>query len=95
MSATISSKGQVTIPKRIRDALGLVPGSKVDFILSDGYARLQLADHSVVAEASGALRSYGLRNRGESEEKRTERVHKEVADAAADEGRTSRHKRAG
>jgi len=31
MSTTITSKGQVTIPKRIRDALRLRPGSAVDF----------------------------------------------------------------
>ncbi|MEI9995722.1 MAG: AbrB/MazE/SpoVT family DNA-binding domain-containing protein [Rhizomicrobium sp.] len=30
MSA-VTSKGQVTIPKRIRDALGLSPGTKVEF----------------------------------------------------------------
>ncbi len=31
MSTTLTSKGQVTIPKRIRDALNLAPGSAVDF----------------------------------------------------------------
>jgi AbrB family looped-hinge helix DNA binding protein len=31
MSATVTSKGQVTIPKRVRDLLGIGPGSKVDF----------------------------------------------------------------
>ena len=34
---TVTSKGQVTIPKPIRDRLGIVPGSTVDFELaSDG-----------------------------------------------------------
>ena len=31
MSTTLTSKGQVTIPKHIRDALRLRPGSAVDF----------------------------------------------------------------
>lgn len=33
----MTSKGQVTIPKRIRDHLGLKPGSEVEFtIVSEG-----------------------------------------------------------
>ena len=31
MSTTLTSKGQVTIPKQIRDPLNLVPGCAVDF----------------------------------------------------------------
>lgn len=31
MSTTLTSKGQVTIPKKIRETLGLGPGSQVDF----------------------------------------------------------------
>lgn len=31
MSTTLTSKGQVTIPKQIRDALNLTPGCAVDF----------------------------------------------------------------
>ena len=31
MSTTDTSKGQVTIPKRVRELLGIGPGSKVDF----------------------------------------------------------------
>lgn len=30
-SSTLTSKGQVTIPKRLRDYLGLAPGDKVRF----------------------------------------------------------------
>ncbi|WP_428673951.1 AbrB/MazE/SpoVT family DNA-binding domain-containing protein [Reyranella sp.] len=31
MSATVGSKGKITIPKRVRGLLGIVPGSKIDF----------------------------------------------------------------
>ena len=31
MSTTLTSKGQVTIPKRIRDELNLLPGAPVEF----------------------------------------------------------------
>ncbi|WP_227272099.1 AbrB/MazE/SpoVT family DNA-binding domain-containing protein [Roseobacter weihaiensis] len=30
MPATVTTKGQVTIPRPVRDLLGLRPGSKVD-----------------------------------------------------------------
>lgn len=35
MPTTITIKGQVTIPKHIRDSLGLSPGSSVDFAVND------------------------------------------------------------
>ena len=41
--ATLTSKGQVTIPKRIREQLGLEAGTEVEFILDDdGSLRVRL-----------------------------------------------------
>lgn len=34
--ATMTIKGQVTVPKRVRDALGLKPGSEVEFVYRGG-----------------------------------------------------------
>jgi AbrB family looped-hinge helix DNA binding protein len=31
MAATVTRKGQVTIPKRVRDLLAIGPGSKIEF----------------------------------------------------------------
>ena len=36
----VTEKGQVTIPLPVREALGIVPGTQVDFEIADGYARL-------------------------------------------------------
>lgn len=39
MAVKVTRKGQVTIPKPVRDRLGINPGSKVDFeIAEDGRA---------------------------------------------------------
>ena len=50
MSTTITVKGQVTIPKQIRDSLGLVAGSKVEFTLNE-------RGEYVVLPAAGAKKS--------------------------------------
>ena len=35
MDTTITIKGQVTIPKRVREALELTPGTKVEFAVNE------------------------------------------------------------
>ncbi|MGA7924209.1 MAG: AbrB/MazE/SpoVT family DNA-binding domain-containing protein [Thermoplasmata archaeon] len=53
---TVGSKGQVTIPKDIRDALGILPGDKVRFDLQVGKrAVLRKAELSRMTEILGKL----------------------------------------
>lgn len=35
MASTLTSKGQVTVPKHIRDALKLAPGNAIEFAVND------------------------------------------------------------
>lgn len=53
MSTTVTSKGQVTIPKPVRDRLNIKPGSAVDFVLADdGSVVLVKAGKKTVAPKS-------------------------------------------
>ena len=45
MATTVTRKGQVTIPKPVRDYLGIQPGSRVDFRRNaDGGVVIEKAD---------------------------------------------------
>ncbi len=45
MASTVTSKGQVTIPKPVRDHLGIGPGSEVVFrVADDGSIVIEKAD---------------------------------------------------
>lgn len=47
-AATLTSKGQLTLPKEVRAALGVGPGDRVDFVLmKDGNFAVLPATHSV------------------------------------------------
>ena len=50
-SATLTSKGQVTIPVDVRNQLGLVAGDRIEFILNDKTGRYEVvpATRSVTA----------------------------------------------
>jgi len=37
----VTSKGQVTIPKAIRDSLGILPGTEVELVEADGEVRVR------------------------------------------------------
>ncbi len=40
-TAKITSKGQITVPKNVRDMLGLAPGDELDFVEEDGEFRIR------------------------------------------------------
>ena len=62
MAATVTAKGQVTIPKPVRDLLGIGPGSKVDFRrASDGSVVLTRADGKRPASRFAKLRGHAGR----------------------------------
>jgi antitoxin PrlF len=55
-TATLTSKGQTTIPKEIRDGLGLQPGDQMTFtLLSNGIVVMRAKTASVLS-LGGSLR---------------------------------------
>lgn len=50
---TVTSKGQVTIPKEIRQRLGIRKGTKVVFSLEGGRIEMHLTTPPVAATSSG------------------------------------------
>jgi AbrB family looped-hinge helix DNA binding protein len=60
----VTEKGQVTIPKEIRDHLGIKPGSEVDFIASDAGALLVKAGADGSAERHRRLEKWADRVEG-------------------------------
>ena len=59
--ATMTTKGQITIPKDVRDRLHLNPGDKLDFIVREG-GEVVLRPASVdVRDLEGILRRPGTK----------------------------------
>jgi AbrB family looped-hinge helix DNA binding protein len=55
-TATVTSKGQVTLPRKVREALRVRPGDRIDFVVGDdGEVRVR-AGEADVGELHGLLR---------------------------------------
>lgn len=78
MGATITSKGQVTIPKEIRDYLKLDTGSKVEFVVDENGDVKVIALNLPVSALSGILHRQGMKAVS------IEEMDEEIAKAAHD-----------
>lgn len=57
MPTTLTLKGQVTIPKHIRDALGLMPGAQLDFAVN---SQGEVVLHKAVPNAASSKDRFEL-----------------------------------
>lgn len=62
----ITSKGQVTIPQEIRNRLGLLPHTKVEFELAGDHARIRKARPQPAESVRGRLAVEVLRGTADS-----------------------------
>lgn len=60
-TTTVTSKGQVTIPKRVRDFLRLRPGDRLDFVIGEDGRVVVRAGTASARELKGLLRRPGRR----------------------------------
>jgi AbrB family looped-hinge helix DNA binding protein len=84
MLVTVTDKGQLTVPKAIRDQFGIEPGSKLDFdLLPDGTLRVR-----VLRQGSGQL--YGLLHKPGEKAKSIEQMDSGMGEAALSRVKRSR-----
>lgn len=57
--ATLTSKGQTTIPKEIRDELGMKPGDKMTFTLMPDSTVVMRVKSKKLSELAGSLHKKG------------------------------------
>lgn len=60
MTQRVGTKGQVVIPKDIRDELGLQPGAEVDFEQDGGTVRIRPAGAAATRDLRGRYANSGL-----------------------------------
>ena len=61
--ATLTSKGQTTIPKEIRDGLGMKPGDRMTFTLMPDATVVMRVKSKSVTQLAGMLKKKGRKGR--------------------------------
>lgn len=64
MQTVLSSKGQAVIPKTVRDALGLMPGDRIEIEIEGGSARLTPVRPTVNRDVAAAAGMFTAPNIG-------------------------------
>ncbi len=83
MQSVLTSKGQLTLPKPIRDQLGLTAGSRLDFTVEkDGTLRAR-------PMKQGAEGLFGLLHSPDQETSSVEEMNTAMAELLADEDKAS------
>ena len=65
MEATLSSKGQVTIPQNIRERAGLLPHTEVEFSIEDGVVQIRPAAAAKKPDRGAIIIDHLRRHRGD------------------------------
>ena len=55
--STVTSKGQITLPKQIREYLHVVPGDRIDFVVKDNGQVVVRPARSRLKQLQGMLRN--------------------------------------
>ncbi len=84
LKATVTSKGQITIPKAVRDALGLEKASVVEFDVHDGEAVLRAVSRKGFLSRFGSI---GPSTRPQDWKRVRRATAESIGRQAAEEGR--------
>ncbi|WP_227529549.1 AbrB/MazE/SpoVT family DNA-binding domain-containing protein [Microbacterium tenebrionis] len=79
-TATMTSKGQITVPKDVREDLGLVPGSKVMFV------KLPNGQYNVVPRTGKIQDLFGMLHQPGVPAMTIEEINDAIAEGGAESG---------
>lgn len=79
-TATMTSKGQITVPKDVREDLGLVPGSKVMFV------KLPNGQYNVVPRTGKIQDLFGMLHQSGVPAMTIEEINDAIAEGGAESG---------